>query len=236
MTAGFHTVTFQGTNLNGGDNTVFLDQVSVEVLLGVRIDPGFELPALSAGTFAYNPTGSPWMFSGGAGVSSNQSPFTSGNPDAPQGNQVALIQGMGNISQSVQFAAGAFVIHFEAAQRGNFGVSAQTFQVLVDGTVVGTFNNLSSTAYTQLSTSSFTVTAGFHTVTFQGTNLNGGDNTVFLDQVSVVQPPPTPSLAALPLGVNGNGDSGTPAVAASNSLSVPQNPCDHRTVRDQRVA
>jgi hypothetical protein len=70
-------------------------------------------------------------------------------------------------------------------------------QVLVDGTVVGTFNNLSSTAYTQLSTSSFTVTAGLHTVTFQGTNLHGGDNTVFIDQVSVVQPPPAPSLADL---------------------------------------
>ena len=75
---------------------------------------------------------------------------------------------------------------FNAAQRGNWGMP-QTLQVLVDGTVVGTFNTVAGTAYAPLSTSSFTVAAGAHTVTFQGTNLNGGDSTILLDQVAITQ-------------------------------------------------
>src|SRR5207247_6927052 len=70
--------------------------------------------------------------------------------------------------------------------RGNWG-SRQTLQVLVDGKVVGTFNSLSGSGYSTLTTSSFTVTAGKHTVTFQGTNLNGGDSTLFIDQVAVTR-------------------------------------------------
>ena len=50
-----------------------------------------------------------------------------------------------------------------------------TFQVLVDGMVVDTVNKLTGIAYRPLTTSSFTLTAGSHTITFQGTDLNGGD-------------------------------------------------------------
>ena len=50
------------------------------------------------------------------------------------------------------FAAGTYTLTFNAAQRGNVA-SAQTFQVLVDGAVVGTFNNLTGSAYSSLATS-----------------------------------------------------------------------------------
>ena len=73
-------------------------------------------------------------------VGQRHSAFTSGNPNAPQGSQVAFLQKTGTISQVVNFAAaGSYVISFSAAQRGNYGTSNETVEVLVDGTVVGTF-------------------------------------------------------------------------------------------------
>ena len=138
-------------------------------------------------------------------MTANGTGFTSGNPDAPQGGQVAFIQGTGSISQAVTFAAGTYTLSFTAAQRGNWG-DAQTLNVLVDGKVVGTFNTLAGTAYATLTTDTFDVTAGSHTVTLQGTNLNGGDSTMFIDQLGVTQV--TTSLTdggfeAFPLGAGG---------------------------------
>ena len=106
------------------------------------LDPGFEYPIQGTGTSAYqyDPTGSAWTFSGTAGLAGNGSTFTSGNPNAPQGNQVAFVQRTGSISQVVSFAAaGSYLISFSAAQRGNNGTSNEEVQVQVDGTVVGTF-------------------------------------------------------------------------------------------------
>ena len=73
------------------------------------LDPGFELPVLATGAFQYDPptgtppTATPWSFTGSSGISSNNSGFTSGNPPAPQGTQVAFLQQYGSISQSVRF-------------------------------------------------------------------------------------------------------------------------------------
>src|SRR5262245_48736297 len=148
------------------------------------LDPGFETPAVGLGAFRYNPAGSPWGFGGPAGVSANGSGFTSGNAAAPQGNQVAFLQQFGSASQAVLLDAGTYAISFSAAQRGNVS-SAQTFRVLVDGQVIGTFNSVAGTGYTTLTTSTFSVATGTHAVTFQGTNINGGDNTIFLDAVTI---------------------------------------------------
>ena len=131
------------------------------------------------------PTGSPWTFSGSAGISGNNSGFTSGNPPAPQGTQVAFLQTTGSFSQTVAgWAAGSYVLTFDAAQRGNYQASHQDFQVLVDGTVVGTFTP-SGTSYQSYSTAAFTVTAGSHTIKFQGLDSAGGDNTAFVDDVAL---------------------------------------------------
>src|SRR5262249_30539555 len=139
VSAGVHTVAFQATNLAGGDNTVFIDQVGAVTQVASLDDSGFEAPALAPGEFRYNPTGSPWAFTGTAGVTTNVNAFTSGNPLAPQGSQVAFIQRLGSASQTATFVQGTYVINFAAAQRGNLA-SAETFSVLVDGTAVGTFN------------------------------------------------------------------------------------------------
>jgi hypothetical protein len=141
--------------------------------------------AVGAGNFQYRPAGSPWTFSGSSGIAANNSSFTSGNPSAPEGTQVAFLQTTGSFSQSVSnWSASSYVLTFNAAQRGNYQASRQDFQVLVDGVVVGTFTP-SGTSYQSLSTAVFNVTAGSHTITFQGLNSAGGNNTVFVDQIAL---------------------------------------------------
>ena len=104
----------------------------------------------------------------GAGLAGNGSGFTGGNPNAPEGSQVAFLQTTGTISQVVNFAeAGSYQISFSAAQRGNNGTSDEEIQVLVDGTVVGTITP-ASTSYANYTTASFNLTAGSHTITFAG--------------------------------------------------------------------
>ena len=190
LSAGSHTILFKGTNLNGGDNTAFLDRVDLfRVPTGPVGDGSFENVSVGTGSsgYKYNPTGSAWTFDSSSGLSGNGSSLTAGNPPAPDGNQVAFVEMQGTIRQTVTLAAGTYALTFSAAQRQNLMGSpkGETFQVLIDGTVVGTFDPNGFT-YAAFTTNSFTVTAGPHTILFQGTNLNGGDNTVLLDQVQLV--------------------------------------------------
>jgi hypothetical protein len=62
--------------------------------------------------------------------------------------------------------------------------------VLVDGIVVGSFTP-SDTSYQSFSTPVFNVTAGSHTITFQGLNSVGGDNTVLVDEIALQAKYPT---------------------------------------------
>jgi serine/threonine-protein kinase len=157
-------------------------------------DPGFETPQVGTGThaFAARPAGSPWTFTGGAGVAGNGCGYTGGNPNAPQGTQVAFLQGTpSRISQTVQFKAGAYTLSFQAARRASFG-NNQTFQVRIDDAVVGKFTT-SGTNYVTMTTDNFTVEAGAHTITFEGLNPLGGDNTALIDMVTLSSGSPSPS-------------------------------------------
>src|SRR5204862_434248 len=112
VTAGSHTITFQGLDSAGGDNTALIDAVGVApALTAVFADRGFEQVSVGAGNFQYRPAGSPWTFTGGAGIAGNYSGFTSGNPSAPEGTQVAFLQGTGSYSQSVSnWSASSYVL------------------------------------------------------------------------------------------------------------------------------
>jgi len=147
-------------------------------------DAGYETPSLGHVNDQYDPTGSSWTFSNGSGIAANGSAFTSKNPNAPQGTQVAFLQGTGLMRQTIIFAAGSYHISFDAAQRKGVNKSVQNFQVLIDGYVVGTFTP-SGFKYKPYSTNSLTVSAGSHVLTFQGLDSNGGDNTAFVDVVTV---------------------------------------------------
>ena len=189
VTAGQHTIEFLGVDPSGLDNTALIDQVSV-LSAPPYADPGFETPNVGTGAFGdfeYTPGGSPWTFTGAAAVAGNGSGFTSSNPNAPQGTQVAVLQGGGStaISQTVTWAAGSYQVMFSAAQRGAGNHGGEEIEVLIDGVDVGTIDPASS-SYATYSTGVFTVGAGSHTLTFQGVDPNSQDNSALIDQVAVV--------------------------------------------------
>jgi len=149
-------------------------------------DPGFEVPTQGAGKWVYRPAGSAWSFTGSAGLSGNKSGFTGGNPAAPQGGQVALLQRSAQVAQTVaRWPAGVYQISFSAAQRWNWptGGSHQDLQVLVDGVVVSTITPTGA-AYQTYHTATFPVAAGDHTLALVGTNTSA-DNTAFVDAVTI---------------------------------------------------
>jgi hypothetical protein len=182
---GGHAITavYNGDPNFTGSSQALTEQVNAATT-GLQ-DAGFESPAVGAGAFQYDPAGIPWAFAGSAGISGNGSGFTAANPNAPEGAQVAFLQGTGSFSQTVaNLAAGTYQLSFQAAQRGN--LQRQDFRVLVDGAVVGTFTPAGA-AYAGFTTAAFTVGAGAHTITFQGLDSAGGDNTAFIDNVQLTQ-------------------------------------------------
>jgi len=151
------------------------------------LDPSFE--NVRTGTdsfyaFAYAPAIAGWTFSGSAGTSGNNSGFTSGNPSAPDGTQVAFIQVQGAMSTQLSLSAGSYRISAEVANGANWG-GQQTVVVTVDGTEVGRF--LGGVNYSLSSTGSFPVSAGVHSIKFSGQATN--DSTLFLDSL-VIQAAP----------------------------------------------
>ena len=194
-----HTISFVGTDANGGDNTVFIDGVNLtQVTPQLLADAGFETPVLAAAQYAYSPAGSGWTFSAqsnsinGAGITANTSAFNSGNPLAPQGSQVAFLQGLGSISQTFTgLVAGAgYQLSFYAAQRNNiYGQqSGQSWQAKIDGVVVGNYAPPESAQNYALYTASFTASSSAsHAIAFVGTDTSGGDNTIFIDAVNLTQ-------------------------------------------------
>jgi len=183
------TLAFVGTDTGGGDNTVFIDNVRLSPPM-LSQDNGFESPSV-AGGFTYGITGTPWTFSAksgnnGSGIAGNGSAFTSSNSNAPEGVQVAFLQGTGSsISQALTgLVSGAnYTVTFSAAQRATTNINGQTWQVQLDGNVIGSYAPpQSATAYIDY-TASFTATATSQTLAFVGTDTRGGDNTIFIDNV-----------------------------------------------------
>jgi hypothetical protein len=153
---------------------------------------GFESPVVGYGNFQYGPAGGFWTFAGGTGVSASGSGFTGGGV-APEGNQIAFIQG-GNtsiISQSITgFQANTnYIVTFGAIQRTNCcNTGGQDIQVYLDTNLLGTFHP-GAAGYTDYSTPTFTTTAGAHMVKFVGLNPLGGDHTAFIDNVRIIGGP-----------------------------------------------
>jgi hypothetical protein len=194
-TATTHTIAFVGTDLAGGDNTIFIDDVQVVAMPTVTVpDLGFEAPSIGSGNFQYDPSGAAWTFSGagpnGSGIVANGSGFN--NPSAPEGTQAAFVQEYGTISQAVSgFAAGTtYQITFAAAQRpGGNQHGGESWNVTANGVVIASFNpGPGATSYVNY-TATFTATASTETLAFVGTDWVGGDNTVFIDKVQIVAVP-----------------------------------------------
>ncbi|MDN4617881.1 chitobiase/beta-hexosaminidase C-terminal domain-containing protein [Paenibacillus sp. PsM32] len=191
---GKRTIRFVATTTTG-DNTAFLDQISIQLASDTPVPPSnpeaviantsFENPATT--NTKVGPFTSDWVFSTRSGIQRNGSVF---NPaaNAPDGVQTAYLKTdsgvAGSISQSITFPAGTYALTFQAAKRTSVG-GTQTFDVYVDNKVVGSYSPTSGT-YTSYTTNNFVVTAGEHTIKFVATT-STGDNTAFIDQVKLIQ-------------------------------------------------
>ena len=117
---------------------------------------GFETPSVGAAgqfsSFAYNPANAAWTFVGQSGITANGSGFTSSNPNAPEGAQVAFLQSAGSFSQSLSgFLAGtSYTFVFAGAERGNYS-GVEDFQIFLDSTSLGVFAP-NSTSYSDFTT------------------------------------------------------------------------------------
>jgi hypothetical protein len=218
-TATTETLAFVGTDLAGGDNTIFIDGVQiVEGAFANVPNFGFESPSISG--FQYNPSVGSWTFTGaspnGSGLVANGSGF--GNPNAPQGVQAAFLQEHGTITQSISgFTPGtAYQITFEAAERpGN----AQTWNVTINGTVIASYNPGSSATSYVTYTATFTAAAATETLAFVGTDLAGGDNTIFLDDITIAQPiQPVNPAVTLTTPTNNASFIGPPVISLAASV------------------
>jgi len=143
---------------------------------------GFETPTVSG--FQSAPAGGLWTFSATSGIATNGSGITSGNSAAPEGGQVAFLQGNGGCTNTISFDAGQYSVTFAAAQRGNAAQAGQTFNVLLDNTVIGSYAPPSTaTNYQDYTTAGFTVAVGDHALALVGSNTRGGNNTILIDNL-----------------------------------------------------
>jgi hypothetical protein len=181
--AGNHTVAFQFTG-PAADANVFITGITFGLING-----SFEMPGVGSGNYLYNPVGESWTFTGNSGVQINGSAW--GAPTTSSGTQTAFLQiingaNNGSISQTVNVnSAGSHTLSFQSALRSSPHNGAISFNVLVDGTVVGTCAPTTTGSFTSYTTSPFTITTlGNHTVTFTavGTAI---DSSVFIDAVSM---------------------------------------------------
>jgi len=151
------------------------------------LNGSFETPNLGTG-YQYNPTGGVWTFSGSSGIQANGSAW--GAPTAPAGTQTAFLQSYtgkanGSISQVIYCSIGTYALSFDAALRASPHNGAISFNILVDGTVVGTCAPTSTTSFTAYTTSPFTIaTTGTHTIQFAAVG-TAVDSTDFIDAISI---------------------------------------------------
>lgn len=163
------------------------------------VDPSFEQVQVGYGKFVKRPDGTPWTFAGNSGISANASGFTIYGPVAPQGNQVAYLQGTSSVSQMVKGWPGApTFLTVSALQRQNWptpGGSHQDLAISIDGQPAGTIKP-SGPTYQTYHVLLPPVAAGDHTLMISGLNTAGGDNTAFVDSVAIGASVDTPASVA----------------------------------------
>ena len=182
VTAGSHTIAFQGLDTAGGDNTAFVDQVVVasasqpaDRRRGVRAGAGGGRPVpVRPDRLALDVLRQCRHLGQRQRLHRRQPAGPAGHPGRlPPGDRLV---------QPDRRRLGRRLLRDQLRRRParQHQASRQDFQVLVDGVVVGTFTP-SGTSYQSYTTAAFTVTAGSHTITFQGLDTAGGDNTAFIE-------------------------------------------------------
>ncbi|MCY3016429.1 MAG: Ig-like domain repeat protein [Planctomycetota bacterium] len=176
-----------GLAVDRSGNVFIADRNTLPVVVA---DSSFENPAVRfsyGASFQYAPTGSPWTFTAatgtnGSGLTGNGTSFTNWNPNAPAGSQVAFLQGTGRISQSLTLEAGSYTLSLSTAQRLGSAANTQSIGVFVNGVSVATLRPANQN-YSPLTTPTFTVAKGTHTVELRG--LATTDQMAFIDSVAI---------------------------------------------------
>ena len=154
---------------------------------------GFESPVIGTGNYQYNPSGSVWAFSGaspnGSGILGDGSPFWKSHYMGWRSDGV-YTKIWNFFAAHFRFVPGTnYTITFSAAQRPAPNQNGgESWKVTIDGTVIGSYNPGASATRWLHYTPTFTATASTHTLAFVGTDLAGGDNTVFIDTVRITPP------------------------------------------------
>jgi flagellin len=192
--------TFNGVSLLNGTVTYATSGVAVA-------DSTFSSPNVGAGSnafsYQYQPVGASWTFSttstsGGAGITA----FGSGNQltklntqSPPSGaSQVGFVQGDGSLSQSITgfSTQKSYALTFSVAQRAeeypNDNNAAESFNVLVGGSSIGTYTPIATNPYdpnwTSITTNIFGPSTATENISFQG-NDPTGVNMLFIDDVNI---------------------------------------------------
>jgi len=187
LTVGSHSIVanYAGDANNAPNSSAPLVQTINPVPGTTLVNGGFETPALADGGYQYQPTATGWVFTGQAGIQRNGSAW--GAATAAEGQQTAFLQSSngtgGQMTQTVNLAAGTYSVSFDAARRA-YGGGVQPLQLSIDGTAIGAPISPGSTAFARYTSASFTVSAGSHTLRFATTN-SSGDISTFVDAVTL---------------------------------------------------
>jgi hypothetical protein len=163
-----------GSASNNGDVTAFVDVVQVlqsgtstAVTNGLQ-NTSFETNNVDPSGFKKTADGvvaSPWLFTGLAGVSRNNSGFGS---TAAAGDAVGLLQSAGDnnasLSQNLAVPTGSYQVRFRAIQR-NYTSLDQRLNVFVNDVYIGTIQPNNIPTYDTFTSASFNVTAPALTAT-----------------------------------------------------------------------
>ena len=176
-------IEIRGQNASG-DASLLIDSVSISRAVPRVPEGGFENPALPTKTFNQDDGhigGSPWLFSGGAGIITNRCAF--GAPNAPEGSQSAVFQGDEAAIETTlhDFEPGnRYRLHLSAAARKD---GASSVRVTLGGVSL-TFDGSeaiapASTAYAPFASGEFQASAESLTLRIQST----GSGSTFLDDI-----------------------------------------------------
>ena len=176
LTLGATNNTYAGaTTISNGSLVVSGDYTNGAVSI---VNASFEtydgaalIPDNTTNAYRYAPTGASWMFSSQAGITTSNSTFMLPNA-GEDGTCAAFLYGTDSFSQSVTVAvAGLYDLRF-MVMKGRTAVSGDGITVKIDGTSVCSYAAaaFSGATFSILETKGIALTAGTHTLLFQGLN------------------------------------------------------------------